>query len=272
MRAIAVPACAFVAAACSSTTFAEPRILVSPYLALYRLRGDVAVQSQPVPAGPLQDNPAQDLRTFGQTHYREDIGVRADIGDGFGGLRIDYYRLDMGTSRFGTLGGDWGALQAGDSAQIRAEMDELRLSLVEPIAVIRSTWRDRPLVLRFGLGGTVAHRDLVLRGKTEDGARTQRITAEGDVLYANARFRASWRDFAVDLDYAASPGVALRGDFEDFQQDVELRASWTMPLHDVTFFAGWRWSELVADGDASGLGYDAKLWIDGFQFGVSVTF
>ncbi len=272
MRALSVPVVAVLLAACSSTTFAEPRILVSPYLALYRVRGDVALQSQPVAAGPLQDNAAQSLRSFGQERYREDIGVRADIGDGFGGFRVDWYQLDQDTAAPGTLGADWGTLLAGDTVLMRARMDELRLSLIEPLLTIRTTWRDRPLQFRVGAGGTFAHRDLRLRASTEDGLRRQDLSIDGDVVYANVRMRATWRDFACDLDYAASPGLVVRGDFEDFQQDLELRASWTMPLHDVTFFGGWRWSSLHAEGQQNQLGYDADLVIDGFSLGLAVTF
>ncbi len=251
---------------------AEPRVLVSPYLAVYQLRGDIAMQSQPSPGSPLQDNAAQTLLTFGQDHHHEDIGVRADIGDGFGGIRIDYYKLDMNTSRTGVIDADWGRLLAGDEVRMRADMDELRLGYLEPLGTVRTTYRDRPLALRFAVGGVLAHRDLSLQARTVDGARTQNVEIDGDVLYAAARLQATWRDFAFDADYAASPEIVLSGDFEDLLQDLELRASYTMPLHDVTFFAGYRLSALTAKGDANGFGYDADLTIDGFQFGLSVTF
>jgi hypothetical protein len=255
-----------------TTTFAEPRVLVSPYLAVYRLRGDLGVQSQPAPGDPLQDNAQVPLRTFGQDHFREDVGVRADIGDGFGGVRVDYYRLDQGTARTGMLENDWGRLLAGDTVQMRAAMDELRVGWLEPVLHVRTNWRDRPLQLKAALGGVFTHRDLELRTRTEDGSRTQNVQIDGDVVAAAMRLRATWRDFGVDFDYAISPNLSLGGDHEGVQQDAEARLSWTMPLHDVTFFTGYRYSRIEAEGTANGLGYDADLVVDGFQFGVTVTF
>jgi len=55
-------------------------------------------------------------------------------------------------------------------------------------------------------------------------------------------------------------------------QDAEVRASYTMPLNDITFFAGYRYSQLDASGTTNGFGYDADLTLDGYQFGVAVTF
>ncbi|MBL8751791.1 MAG: hypothetical protein JNK15_00715, partial [Planctomycetes bacterium] len=252
-------------------TFAEPRILVSPYLALYRVRGDAALQSQPVP-GTFQDNAAQNLRSFGQERYKEDVGVRADIGDGFAGARIDWCQLDMNTSHTGVLGADWGNLLQGDTVRAKVTMDELRLGLCESLGTLRTSWRDQPLTFRFAGGGVVAHRDFDVRGRTDDGTRTQNVEIEGDLVYVAARARATWRDFAVDAEYAICPELELRGDFDGVLHDLELRASWTMPLHDVTFFAGWRLSTLQGKGEANNLAYDADLTVDGFQLGLSVTF
>ena len=270
MRILAVPVAACLLGACTST-FAEPRLLVSPYLAVYRLHGDVAMQSAPAP-GTLQDNQAQPTRTFGLDRHRDDLGVRADLGDGFAGLRLDYYRLDQGTTKSGLLEADWGRLLTGDEVRMTAAMDELRLGWLEPVFTARTTYRERPLTVRVAAGGVLAHRDLTLRGRTTDGARMQHASIDGDVAYAAVRVRAAWRDFGVEGDYAFSPGLVLGGNYEDFQQDLELRATYTLPLHDVTFFAGYRYSQLQAQGRADGFGYDADLVIDGYQFGVSLVF
>lgn len=272
MRLLAALSVACLLGACSSTTFAEPRILVSPYMAVYQLRGDIGMQSQPLPGGPLQDNAPQSMRTFGQDHYREDVGVRADIGDGFAGVRFDYYRLDMNTSQTGVLDADWGRLLSGDEVRMRATMDELRVGYLESLLTSRTTWRDHPLTLRLAAGGVFAYRSMDLHASTADSSRTQNAEIEGDVIYAAARFRAGWRDWAFDADYAISPELVLNGDFEGVLHDLELRGSYTMPLHDVTFFAGWRFSTMEASGSADGFAYDADLTIDGFQFGLAVTF
>lgn len=271
MRAIAVLASTIPFAACT-TTMAEPRILVSPYLAVYQLRGSVGMQSQPVPGQPLQDNPPQSMDTFGQDQYREDVGVRADIGDGFGGLRIDYYRLDMNSADPGTLEADYGQLQQGELVRMKATMDELRVGYLEPVVDVRTTWREQPLALKFAAGAVIAYRDMTLSARTDDGQRGQNVEIEGEVVYPAARFRAAWRDFAFDVEYAISPELALGGDFDGVMQDLEVRGSYTLAARDVTFFAGYRYSDLPAEGDANGFRYEADLIVDGFQFGVTVSF
>ncbi len=270
MRAPAVLAFA-VFAGCSSTTFAEPRILVSPYLALYQLRGDASMQSEPTP-GNVQNNAPQSMRTFGHERHKEDIGVRADIGDGFAGARIDWCQLDMNTSHTGVLDADWGNLRTSDVVRAKVSMDELRIGWLESIGTVRTQWRDQPLTVRLAAGGVLAHRDLDVNARTDDGLFTQNLEIEGDTVYAAVRMRASWRDYAIDLDYAICPDLELRGAFDGVLQDLELRGSWTMPLQDVTFFAGYRLSTLEGRGNANGFGYVADFTLDGFQLGLSVTF
>lgn len=271
MRALVAPLAAFLLAGCSSTTFAEPRILVSPYLAAYQLRGSVGMQSQPT-VGTFQDNAPQTMRTFGQDHHREDFGIRADIGDGFAGARLDYYKLDMGTSKTGVLGADWGRLLANDTVRMAAEMDEVRIGYLDSIGTMRATLRDRPLTLRFAAGGVLSHRSLALKARTADGARSQNAEIEGDALFLATRFRAQWRDWSFDTDYAISPQLVLGGDFENVMQDLELRVAYAVPMHDVTFFGGYRFSAFEAKGRADVYDYRADLQIDGFQVGVSVSF
>ena len=137
--------------ACMTPALSEPTIRVSPYLALYQLRGDSSVQSNGPSPGQIVDNAPQPMRTFGQDHYREDVGVRADIGDGFAGFRVDYYRLDMNTSRKGTLDDDWGNLQQNDEVQLYAAMDELRIGWLEPLILQRAG--KRPLAVAAFLRG-----------------------------------------------------------------------------------------------------------------------
>jgi hypothetical protein len=271
MRTLAVLFATSVFSGCSSITMAEPRMLVSPYLALYQIRGQVALDS-PVAGGPPQANPPQDLRLFGQDHHREDVGIRTDIGDGFGGLRVDYYKLDQGSADPGVLEANWGNLLQGDVVVMDVVMDEVRVGYLEPLFEVKQDWREHPLSLRFAAGGVLAYRDMTLRAKTDDGQRHQNVNIEGDVIYPAARFRASWRDVGFDAEYAVSPNFVIRGDFEGLQQDLELRATYTIPMRDVTFYAGYRYSDIRAESDAGGLAFDADLVIDGFNFGVVVTF
>lgn len=271
MRTFALLGATCLLCGCSSTTMAEPRLLVSPYLAIQQLRGEVSLQSEPTP-GTLQDNGEQTLRTFGQDHYREDIGVRVDFGDGFAGFRVDYLQLAQNTNDSGVLEADWGTLLAGDVVRMDVDMDELRIGYLETLFHGKTTWRDRPLALQFAAGAVVAHRELDLSGETLDRSRQQRVEVEGDVAYAAARLRLGWRDIALDVDYAISPELALGGDFEGTLQDIEVRASYTLPMRDLTFFGGWRYSTLPGEGNTGRLAYDADLVLDGFQLGVVLTF
>ncbi|MCC7398899.1 MAG: hypothetical protein IT455_17665 [Planctomycetes bacterium] len=257
---------------CTSMVLAEPKLLVSPYYALYQIRGKVSMQSRATPTSAPEDNTPQDLRTFGQDHHKDDVGVRVDLGDGFAGLRLDYLKLDLHTSKRGILDDDWGLLLQDDVVRMDVEADDLRLTWIEPITKFSTSLREQPLTFQVGAGGTLAHRDYALRGKTDDGLRTQDAELRGDLVFAAARARATWRDFAFDVDYAICPQLTLGGDWEDVQQDLELRASYTVPLRDLTFFAGYRYSRMSATGHEHELRYDADLLIDGYQLGVVLTF
>ena len=263
---------------CTSTVLTEPIVHVSPYLALYRLRGDTKMQSeQPPGSGVIADNAALPLSSFGHDRTREDVGVRVDIGDGFGGLRADYYKLDMNTARSGVLTQDWGDLLTADLASIRAEMDELRLGYVEPLADTTVPWRGEDLQLRLGAGGVFATRRMKMRGREATNVATQDLEFSGDQVYAAVRAQATWQDITLDLDYAVSPeSFVIGGDVEDLSQDFEARVSYQLPHRDIRFFAGWRYSELAASGSAEGLAgsyrFENDLVIDGIQLGVVVTF
>ncbi|HEX5053918.1 MAG TPA: hypothetical protein VFZ65_19220 [Planctomycetota bacterium] len=272
MRTIAVTALASLFTGCASTVMAEPKILVSPYLAVYQLRGKTSLQSPTGPGQPPQDNAPQTMRQFGQDHHHEDVGVRADIGDGFAGFRIDYYKLDMGTSHKDFLNSNWGNLLASDLVSMTADMDELRIGYLEPLLRQQVMYREQPLVFRVAGGGVFAYRDMVLRAKSDDLMRMQNLAIDGNVIYGALRCQATWRDFAIDFDYAISPGLALGGDYEGLQQDVEVRGSYTLSMRDITLFAGYRYSEFPAEGTHDNLAFDADLAIDGFQFGFAVTF
>ena len=274
MRTLVVLLAATLFSSCTSTVLADPALYVSPYLALYQLGGTTKMQSEGVVPLDIVDNPQQKLRSFGQDRHREDVGLRADIGDGFGGIRAEYYRLDMDTSRKGELEHDWGSLLQGDMVSVYAEMDEVRLGYLEPFADIRTEYRNEELRLQFAGGGIFATRSMTLQGRQDiPGTRAQDLTITGDVVYLAARARATWKQFAFDLDYAVAPEeFVLSGDVEDFSQDLEARLSYRLPQRDISFFAGLRYSTISASGDANGFRYDNEMTIDGFQLGFTVTF
>ena len=274
MRTLVVLMAATLFTGCTSTVLMDPAIYVSPYLALYQLRGNTKMQSEGATPSEIVNNPRQPLRSFGQDRHREDVGLRADIGDGFGGIRAEYYRLDMDTGRAGELEYDWGRLLQGDMVSIYAEMDELRVGYVEPFADIRTEYRDEELRLRFGAGGVFATRSMTLEGReATPGSRAQSLSIKGDVVYLAIRARAEWKQFVLDFDYAAAPEeFVLSGDMEDLSQDIEAKLSYRLPQRDISFFAGMRFSEISASGIANGFRYDNDMAIDGFQLGVTVTF
>ncbi len=269
MRTLAIGAVVILASCETFPVMADPKIAVSPYLSEYQLRGSVALQNDPG-TGP-QDNAAQSLRTFGFGSHEDDVGVRADIGDGFAGLRLDYYRLTMNTSRTGVLTDDFGALLAGDIVGMAATMDEWRIGWTESVVAEKLAFRGQPLDLRVAVGGIYAHRDLTMRMRSDDGLRRQSVHETGEAFYPAARVRAGLKNVALDLEYAIAPGL-VTGDLDGTQQDFEARLSYTVPFQDVTLFAGYRHSVLAAAGSEGGLAYDSDLVIDGYQFGLLVTF
>lgn len=273
MRLLCLLAASAVFSSCTSTVLSEPIVHASPYLAIYKLRGATSVQSNTNQPGAPQDNAAVSMNTFGHDRSREDVGLRVDVGDGFGGLRADYYKLDMDTSRSGVLANDWGQLRAGESVNLFAEMDELRLGYVEPLLDARADWRGEELRLRLGAGGVLAVRDMDLRAKEASNTRRQSVTFRGDVAFFALRAHAAWQDVELDLDYAIAPeAFALGGDVEGVSQDLEARVSYRLPQGDMRFFAGYRLSEFAAAADADGLLAQSDLEINGLQLGFLVTF
>ncbi len=272
MRQLTLLGLALALTACESFPVpTDPRVNVSPYFAHYRLRGDVAMQNNPG-SGPENNSP-QSLEAMGQGHYADDIGVRADIGDGFSGIRVDYYQLEMGPSGSTTLGDDFGSIPAGATAQAQPKMDEWRLSLTQEVYATKMRWREAPIDMRLGLGGTWANRrmDVDVRGTDLSGSYAQKIDLGGDVFFAAARYRATLGQVSLDIEYALSPDLQS-GEWDDITQDFETRLSYAVPFQDVTVFAGWRYATLNGSGSAGGLDYDADMTLDGYQFGVTITF
>ncbi|MFK7740007.1 MAG: hypothetical protein AB8H80_06750 [Planctomycetota bacterium] len=272
MRTLALLLAAALLSGCSSLD--DPELRVSPYLAVYQLRGETGMQSVDSANPPaLQDNPQQPLRSFGQDRFREDVGVRVDFGDGFGGLRADYYKLDMNTSRRGTLEHDWGRLLEGDMVRIYAEMDELRAGYLAPFADFSFDYRERDVRVQLAAGGVFASRRMRMRGNNEDNSRQQNLEINGDVIYGAIRARIGYGDVSLDVDYAIAPeDLVLSGDLEDVSQDLEARVTYQLPQRDIQIFAGVRYSELQSSGEANGFRHMTDMVIDGIQLGVSVTF
>jgi hypothetical protein len=272
MRALALAAITALFAGCNSTLFFEPKVLVSPYATAYQLRGDIRMQSDPSGGAPPVWNAPQSMRTFGQDRTRDDVGARVDIGDGFAGIRMDYFRLDIDTTRAGTLDGDWGNFQNGDRVSMRATMDELRIGYLEPLWRGEAIFREQPLDLRVAAGGLLAHRNADLVVRQADGPIRQQVDIQGNLVYGAIRGRVGWQSLALEVDLAMCPDLALGGDFSGMQHDLELRLSYAVPRRDMTVFAGFRHSSLAADGSSGRFGYEADVTLEGFQFGMTLSF
>ena len=109
--------------------------------------------------------------------------------------------------------------------------------------------------------------------RAAQGAGGEDVDFGGEVAYVALRARAAWQQLALDLDYAVAPDAfAFGGDIDGVSQDFEARISYQLPQGDMRFFAGYRYNEFAASGDADGLSFDSDLVIDGFQLGVLVTF
>lgn len=257
-------------AGCGSFPFSsEPRALLTPYFANYRLRGDVAMQNDP--GTGLEGNAPQSTQTFGLGDAKDDFGIRADVGDGFAGLRVDWYHLDHHTTDSGVLGDDYGTLIAGDTARMRARMDEWRVSLMQSVLHHESRYQGEPLGFDVAVGGVAANRDLSMRATTTDLARTQGLDIDGNAFYGAVRARLTVQRFSADAEYAFSPGLTT-GDFEGTQHDLEARLAYSMPYQDVSVFLGYRYSVMQAEGQQDDFGWYSDLRLDGLQVGVSVTF
>jgi hypothetical protein len=267
-----LPLLGFVLALASCGSFPtpnDPRVHLSPYFAKYRLRGDVAMQNNPG-TGP-ENNASQSIDSLGQGHHGDDVGLRADIGDGFSGIRIEYYRLDLGPSGSGALSDELGALQTGDVAAAEPRMDEWRLGWSQSVLDGQVAWRGNPVRVQGAAGATWANRDMDLDIRTTDGLRSQNVDLGGDAFYGTALVRATMRQVSLDVSYSLCPWLQS-GDWDGLAHDFETRLSYAVPFQDVTLFAGYRWSTFQGEGTRGGLRHEADFVLDGFQLGVTVTF
>jgi hypothetical protein len=246
---------------------ANPAVHVSPYLAKYQLRGDVGMQSNP--GTGVENNADQSIAALGQGSHGDDFGIRADIGDGFSGIRLDYYRMELGPSGPGTLTDELGALPTGEAATLEPRMDEWRLAWTQSVLDGALAWRGDPVRVRGAVGATWANRDLSM--DLQSTTASQGIDQSGDSLYATARMRATLKQVSLDVEYSLCPELHT-GDWEGLAHDIETRLSYAIPFQDVTVFAGYRYSMLEGGGSRGGLEHDTDLVIDGFQLGVTVTF
>jgi predicted porin len=161
-------------------------------------------------------------------------------------------------------------LDAGDFVRTQVRMDEWRLRY---IARVFEHETDNELRARFGLGATLAHRDLDFDAVEVSSARRQALHIKDDgVVYAAARAEVGYGALALRGDYGFSRNWTFGGDWHGDFHDLELTANYAFADQDVTVFAGYRRSELPARGQQSGQDFDADFVLDGFFVGARLGF
>lgn len=254
-------------------TMAEPKIQVAPYLSEYSLRGKTAMDT--VSSGTVTHHAEHPLRDFGVGAHEDDFGIRGDIGNGFAGLRLDYYRMSASTSRRTTLGDGWGRVQGGDLAGMNTVMDEFRVGYAQEVVREKFDFhRLQDVQFRLAPGVVLAHRDLSLDGFEDTRARSQSLNAsDNGVVYPALRARLQYQEVALDVEYAISPpGFDFGGDFKGTSQDFETRLSYEFEMHDVEVFVAYRHSSFQVNGSEDGQNYTGDFVLDGLQVGMRVGF
>ena len=90
----------------------EPRVILTPQLALLEIDGEGSQQSF---VGPTPtNNPEVDLQEVGLGERDDEFGAMVHIGDGFSGFDVAGTLFDQKSSATGTLSQNFGNLVAGD--------------------------------------------------------------------------------------------------------------------------------------------------------------
>lgn len=258
-----------IATACSSLPgldFAE--LTLRPQYHLAKLRGKTRMQSAPG-GGPIVDNAAMDLKTFGTRKRDDDYGGIVAYGDGFSGFEFGYAQFDIDSTERGTLTADYGMLPNGTRVVSSFRLEEFRLRYIGQIFEYET---EDEVSIRLGIGPLLAHREATFTA-TEDGTALSQITRFKDdgVLYSAARLRGEYRGFSVTADYAWSD-LNFGGEFEGPMQDYSVLASYALEDQDIKFFAGFRWVELPASRTQNSFQFDHDFRLEGWMLGAELTF
>lgn len=252
----------------------DPVIGVAPYYAAYEVRGNTFMQSLDPVTMAIENNGTVDLENFGVNGRDNDVGIDVSLGDGFSGFELSYYRLDQVNQDKGRLNENWGNLLEDDLVRAVLEMDEFRLNYTA--AILDQSWdfRDEEMRLQVGIGGTIAHREFVMRVREETGLlREDRVElADDGVLYGTARGRLSWRGASVGVDFGYSDDWNLGGDFKGVLQDLEINGRYELDYQNVAVFGGWRRSQIPAQGTRGDLRVNTDFEIQGFFLGLEFGF
>jgi hypothetical protein len=138
-----------------------------------------------------------------------------------------------------------------------------------------ATETDDDVRLRFGVGGSIDHREARLDLQDSDtttGGRQTIDMKDNGIFYILGRFRMDYAAVGLQLDWYVAPNTQFGGDFEGVMNDVEIVALYTLDPQDLTFRVGYRWTQLPASGNEGGLEYDVDYLLEGWEFGIEFTF
>lgn len=256
-------------AACSALPGLDyPSLTAQPQYHLLKLQGRSRMQSAPG-GGGLVNNAAMPLTEFGMRKRDDDYGGILGYGDGFSGFEFGYLNVDMDNTDRGVTSADWGAIAAGSTVTSKFSMEEYRLRYIAQVFEYET---DDDLMIRLGLGASIAHRDarLTVRDQTTLVSQEAKFRDDG-VPYGQARLRGEYRNATLTFDYGYA-GFEFGGDYEAPLQDYAITGTYTLEDQDITFLAGFRWLELPTSGTSGGFLYDSDLRLEGFMLGVEVRF
>ena len=264
-------ACLLLMTSCGLPGLESPQYRFTPEFTLYQLSGGAKMQSG---SGAAQvDNAKMPARELGQDQRDAgDWGGTLAVGEGISNFEVSYLHVDVdgGTAR-GILSQGFGALQAGDKVYSTLRGSEIRAAY--HARVWDHQWKSGAK-LEFAPGAMLANRSLAFRAREINNARTQRINLDdGLTPYLAARARASYKQFAVQLDYAIDPGIHLGGSYEGTMQDMSVSLRYAaLPDQDVDLILGWRRFDLFASGSSEGQRWETDWKLEGFFFAVAIGF
>ncbi len=132
-------------------------------------------------------------------------------------------------------------------------------------------------MLRLGIGAAITHREgefevfrVTPQGNSGD---QQKFDFKDDGLpYGTARARIDYMNLGLQVDYAINPDLTFGSDFDGNMQDLEVTLSYNFIDQGIALTAGWRRSEIPAEGREGSLAFDTDFRLEGFVLGLAATF
>ena len=262
-----LPACTFMPGLDS------PKFTLSPRIHLDVHRGEARMQS--LQGAMVVDNAPQTMDQLGQNGRDEDWAIVATAGDGFSGLELEYRHIAIEDTSTGILGANYGSVPVGTEVSADLRLDSWRLAYFGEVLGHRfETSNGQEIDVKLAAGVALAHRDGDFE-VSEDGntgvLETVHFSDDG-VPYLGLRGRVEWNQLSFDIDWLYSPDISFGGDFTGNLKDFAVIGRYHLEAQDVTLLAGFRWMDVDASGDESGLRYDTDFAVEGFVLGVEFDF